>query len=133
MSTPIKPSGGGGSVISGAGPEGLDSPRVAGSADRFRAELGAEHADPASAPTNAASNAVAGGRTDALRGLAEELRAGRTAPDQAVERLLERTLSAGLAAGLSPARRAELETLLRTTLAEDPTMIDLQRDLTRAR
>ncbi|AKF10670.1 hypothetical protein DB32_007819 [Sandaracinus amylolyticus] len=96
-----------------------------GASDAFRAEL--EKAGATGGPS-----AASGARTDALKALAEEVRSGRIDASQAIDRLVERALG-GMAASLPPARRAELEAMLRAALEEDPTLAAMQRDLARGR
>lgn len=139
MSSAIKPPGSGGPVGgAGAPPESGGARPVEGASEEFRAAL--ENAGEADASKAAGASASAGGAAPAegsraalLRSLAEDLRAGRIDPQQAVDRLVDRTLSSGAAASLPPARRAELEALLRSTLDEDPTLAAMQRDLSRGR
>lgn len=138
MSSAIKPPGSGGppgtGPIPGAstevgGAKSVGGASSAGASDAFRAELERSGADAAAAARPAASSA----RAEALRALAEEVRSGRIDARTAIDRLVERALGAGPAASLPPARRAELETLLRAALEEDPTLVAMQRDLARGR
>lgn len=132
MSSAIKPPGSGPIGGAGAPPESGAAGGVQGSSEDFRAELdkaGDTHREGAASTT---AN-VGSSRAELLRSLAEDLRAGRIDPQQAVDQLVERTLSGGAAASLPPARRAELEALLRSTLDQDPTLAAMQRDLSRDR
>lgn len=139
MSSAIKPPGAPGTgptaPVSGT-PGGPEQKETSAAGEAFREELskapevGSTEAPRASSAT--ASNASLG-RADLLRALADELRSGSVDPQQAVDRLIERALHTGPAAALPPARRAELEALLRTALAEDPTLAAMQRDLSRGR
>lgn len=129
MSSAIKPPGTGGPPAAGLAPE----VGGASSTDRgaFRAELEAPAAE--AARDVRSGEAAPSARADALRALADEVRSGRLDAKTAIDRLVERALGAGPAAALPPARRAELEALLRSALDEDPTLVAIQRDLTRGR
>lgn len=139
MTSAIKPPSA--SPVGGAGapPESAARP-LSGSGESFRSEL--EKAAPVAevatgTPTVAQTGAAQAHaaqttvRAELLRAISEDLRAGRIDSRQAIDRLVERALSAGPAAVLPPARRAELEALLRSTLAEDPTLASMQRELAR--
>lgn len=133
MSDSIKPPGIG---PSGAPAAGGAMPAVGATGDAFRAELertAAASGTPETTGPSGAAPAAATPHAARIRSIAEDLRAGRIDATQAVERLLERTLSVGPAALLPPARRAELEALLRGLLQDDPTLSAMQRDLARAR
>lgn len=129
MSAPIQPPGGG----SGP-PDGVGGPEGPGEADSpVRSDgTGADALD-APQPTEAPGPTDAGEASGAVQEVAAELRAGRLDPADAVERLVQRALASPEAAALSPALRIELETHLRTTLADDPTLAALTRDLERGR
>ena len=140
MSSAIKPPGTG--PTSGA-PTDVGSARDVGSAsdvggarsaegasDAFRAEL--DKAGATDATRGASTSAASGARADALKALADEVRSGRIDASQAIDRLVERAMG-GAAASLPPARRAELEAMLRAALEEDPTLAAMQRDLARGR
>ncbi len=157
MSSAIKPPGGsGGAPPAGVGEAGapraldsgaldsgaldsgaLDSATDVSRGEAFRGELSkaaeTEGSKSSGATQRAGTENVGASRAELLRGLAEELRTGQVGSEQAVDRLVERALSSGTARGLPPARRAELETLLRTALAEDPTLAAMQGDLSRGR
>lgn len=132
MSSSIKPPGAAGTG-GPTGPAASDDVRTAGSGAAFQEELA--KAGTAGAPAGAApaTSAAATQRAELLRALADEIRSGQVDPKQAVDRLIERTLTTGPAAALPPARRVELEALLRAALEEDPTLQAMQRDLTRGR
>lgn len=107
---------------------------VSGVGESFRSEheksVRAGEVEGGTAP-GAQATGQATGRAALLRAWAEDLRAGRIDPRQAVDRVIERALTTGLAAALPPVRRAELEALLRGLLAEDPTLVSMQKDLAR--
>lgn len=125
MTDPIHRKGGSGPVDpSEVGPKGPDGPRTEG----FRETLGAD--GPAGATE--AAGATATGPTE-LGHLASQLREGQLTPEQVVEALVARQLRSHAAQMLAPAQRAELESLLRSRLAEDPTLLALGRDLSRGR
>lgn len=139
MSSAIKPPGApGASGPIGAGDAGA-TPSVDGTSEAFRDELSkasesdASNATTSNATTSNATTSRTTGRADAVRALSDELRAGRVDPQQAIDRLVDRALSTGPAASLPPARRAELESLLRASLEEDPTLAAMQKDLSRGR
>jgi hypothetical protein len=124
MSSPIKPPGG--KPAGGVSPEdvaGTGSAKGPGkAAEAFRDALeGARGADAS----------TAAGAADPVRAVAADLAAGRIDAATAVDRLVARALESGGARGLPPVRRAELEALLRASLAEDPTLVSLTKDLER--
>ncbi|UJR85924.1 hypothetical protein [Sandaracinus amylolyticus] len=121
MSSAIKPPGTG--PTSGAPTDVGGATSAEGASDAFRAEL---------EKAGGAKSAATGARADALKALAEEVRSGRIDASQAIDRLVERAMG-GAAASLPPARRAELEAMLRAALEEDPTLAAMQRDLARGR
>jgi hypothetical protein len=104
-------------------PAGADGAR----ADAFREALveapGPAGAGPASGATSASSD---------LQRLAEDVRAGRMTPEAVIEALVARQLAAGPATLLAPAQRAQLEGLLRSRLADDPTLLAMGEALARA-
>lgn len=132
MSSPIKPPG---------GPAGPPSPDEVGGSDRaggaketseaFRQAL--DEASGAQEPTEAteATGAARTGATDGVAQIAEELRAGQLDVEAAIDRLVERAMASGTAEALPPPKRAELEAFLRRSLADDPTLVALTRDLER--
>lgn len=125
MSTPIKPPGGG-------PPRGIEPPKEGRPAatkapsDEFRKALEVER-PPAAEPTARA------GSTDAVRRIAEQVRAGEMDAAKAVEALVERAMSSGAAGTLAPAKRRELESLLRSAIETDPTLAAMVKDLERGR
>jgi hypothetical protein len=129
MSSAIKPPGSGGPPGAGSTPEVGGAGAADGGA--FRAAMDEPGADAVREPRAGATASSA--RADALRALAEEVRSGRIDASTAIDRLVERALGAGPVAALPPARRAELEALLRSALEEDPTLAAMQRDLARGR
>ncbi|MFW6052078.1 MAG: hypothetical protein ACODAU_12950, partial [Myxococcota bacterium] len=80
-----------------------------------------------------AAEAAGARAADAVRELGAALRAGEIAPAEALDRLVQRALEAPEAQALSPVLRSELEAHLRRTLAQDPTLAALARDLERGR
>lgn len=110
---PVDPQGGAGEV------GGADQPR----SEAFREALETQRADAAAAPA-----AVSGD----LQRLAEDVRAGRVTPEQVIDALVARQLASGAAALLPPPQRAQLEALLRSRLAEDPTLVSMGLALARA-
>lgn len=94
----------------------------------FRAQLDASRE--ASASVASARPVAKAGELDSL---VTAMREGRIDAAQAVETLVARALDSETARGLSPSARAALEQHLRTTLADDPAMSQLVRDLERAR
>jgi hypothetical protein len=113
MSDPIQRKGPGGVGEVGGAP-------AEGAGEAFRAAV-----------AGARPEASGAGRAEALQAIAAEVRAGRLEPGAAVERLVERILSEGPASSLPAAQREQLGSLLRAQLANDPTLLALQRDLGR--
>lgn len=130
MSSEIKPPGAGG-VTPNVGGADSSAPSE-GTGEAFRAALEGsapvEGAAPVAQSADASSSATQG-----IEGIAAELRAGRVDSSQAVEQLLTRALSSASARALPPAERARLESMLRSAIAEDPTLAAMQKDLTRGR
>ena len=118
MSDPIR-------KIGGAG--GLPGPADVGGTDgeAFRASLDSSQEV---APTTASAAQGLG----TVAELAGALKAGALEPSAVVDRLVEKALSAPAARGLTEAGRAQLERTLRTALAEDPTLLAMQADLSTA-
>lgn len=130
MTDPIKRGGGAGPVdpssLEGGGIGGTTGgPRTEG----FREALGTSEA------TNAAPTAAtqASGDVAGLDHLAESVRAGSLSPEQVVDALVARQLQSPAAQMLPPTQRAELESLLRSRLSDDPMLLALGRDLSRGR
>lgn len=124
MTDPIKRGGGAGPVDPTAS-EGIAEgrgPRTEG----FRETLATDRPSEASA-------SAATGEVGELDQLAQQLESGALTAEQAIEALVERQLHSPAAQMLAPAQRAELESMLRARLAEDPTLIALGRDLSRGR
>jgi len=132
MSSPIKPPGGpkgppSPDDVSGAG--GTDrSHKPGGPSEAFRQTL--ERPD-ATGDAQDVTGGSAAQAADPLAGITDDLRAGRIDVDTAVDRLVERALESRSAEALPPARRSELEAFLRRSLADDPTLVALTRDLER--
>lgn len=123
MTGPIKPP----STPGGATPASpVDSARETGRAD-FREEALTVPDRPGAAPEAASS------LEPALAAIAKELREGRLQPSQAVDALVERVLQSPMARTLAPAARAQLETVVRAQLADDPALSALVADLGRGR
>lgn len=99
--------------------------------DAFRKVLDEPDAAAAAGPSLGAARAAAP-RTDAVA-IAQELRAGRIDAETAVNKLVEKALAKADAVGLPPAKRSDLEALLRDALASDPTLSQLSKDLERGR
>lgn len=130
MSSEIKPPGAGGVPPAVGGAD--SSVPSEGTGEAFRAALEGtapvEGTAPAESTAQSATSASQG-----IEGIAAELRAGRVDSAQAVEQLLTRALSSASAQALPPAERARLEAMLRSAIAEDPTLAAMQKDLTRGR
>ena len=94
--------------------------------DAFRTALDEPGAASAAGPARSAP------KTDAVA-IAQELRAGRIDAETAVDKLVEKALAKADAVGLPPAKRSDLEALLRDALASDPTLSQLSKDLERGR
>ena len=120
MSTPIKPPS---DPSPGGGAEALDG--ADGSVERAEGKFG-DMVDQAKGDAAVAS----ADPPSALRGLENDLIAGRASADEAVERLVQRALTS--ASDLSEHRRAVLESQLREALDGDPTLAALRKDLQRA-
>lgn len=95
------------------------------------AKAGKERFDVEALTAPVATPPAAAAPTTEVSRLAEELEAGRISVTQAVDTLVERALSSTMAAGLTPAGRAELEAHLRQSIAEDPSLQGIVRDLSR--
>lgn len=123
MTDPIKRGGGAGPVdpSAGSGVGEASGPR----SEAFRETLQAERA------STSQTQDVQG--LDELNQLAGSMRSGSLTPEQVVEALVARQLQSSAARGLAPAQRAELESLLRSRLSDDPTLLALGRDLSRGR
>ena len=125
MSTPIKPPGGGPVRGVEVPKEGKDATTKAPSGD-FRKALEVDR-PAAPARTNGPSDA------DAVRRIGEQARAGEIDGSHAVDALVERAMSSGAARSLAPAKRRELESLLRSAIESDPTLAGMVKDLERGR
>lgn len=87
-----------------------------------------------SASATAPSTAAAGVEPKkGAAGIAQELRAGKIDAETAVNKLVDKALAKADAAGLPPAKRTELEAMLRDALESDPTLSQLSKDLERGR
>lgn len=130
MSAPIKPPGG----PSGP-PPGIGGPEGPGGPEASSGRPASEGASPAERPEAArpASGTEAAAPAGPVREVAEALRAGQIDGAEAIDRLVQHALGAPGAQALSPALRSELEAHLRQTLADDPALAALVRDLDRTR
>jgi hypothetical protein len=108
--SPVDPQSGAGAA------SGAEQPRT----EAFREALEAQRAG-ATAPVSGE-----------LERLAQEVRAGRLTPEQVIDALVARQLASPPAALLSPAQRTQLEALLRSRLADDPTLVSMGLALGRA-
>ncbi|SRR5690606_892883 len=122
MSTPIKPPGGPSSSAV-HGENGTSHGRVEGRSGELRSMVENAQAEAQGA------GAAQGAEPTSLGGIEQDLKAGRIDVEQAIDRLVERALAS--AAGLPAEQRAMIEVNLRNALAEDPTLIALQKDLER--
>lgn len=78
-------------------------------------------------PTSAAAAGDAGA-VGPLDALVADLQAGRVSPEAALDALVDRAL-ADVDSQISPAQRAELEGIMRSILADDPTLSALRQGL----
>ena len=120
MSTPINPPG---DASTADGAEALDG--AESSVDRAEGKFGDLVDEARSGSTVASADAPS-----ALRGLEQDLLAGRASVDEAIERLVQRALAG--ASDLSEDRRDVLVSQLRDALDGDPTLAALRKDLQRA-
>lgn len=131
MSSPVKPPG-----TPGTG--GVEAPEVAAP----NAEQAAKGVDRAASEAFAssmqrASELPAKGdvsttdRAALLRSLAEQIRSGSIDAATAVDRLVQRSMGGAMVSALPAAQRARLEEMLRTLVANDPTLQAMQKDLSR--
>jgi len=97
--------------------------------DAFRKALDEPNAAASAGPSTGAARTEKSGPA----GIVQELRAGQIDAQTAVDKLVDRALAKADAAGLSPAKRGELEAVLRDALATDPTLSQLSKDLERGR
>jgi hypothetical protein len=131
MSTPIKGPGG---AAPGAGlpeAEGPSGTKTEGTSESFRDALD-KTGEPgqASASRTEASQVPA---ADPVTNVAADLRAGRIDVATALDRIVARAMESGPASTLPPAQRRELEAFLRQSLADDPSLLALTKDLERGR
>jgi hypothetical protein len=99
--------------------------------EAIEATGGPAPASPVGATTGVSGTVATGG--DVAAAVVAELRAGRIDAAGAVERLVTNALSQAGASALPPLRRAELEALLREAVSSDPSLVQLRKDLERAR
>lgn len=119
---------GAGSVAGGGGVAGggeATAPEPAGTSFRDALEQAGAAAQGASAE-QAAGQATAAARPDAMAELAQAVRSGALQPDQAVAQLLDRAV-AGIGSKLSEAQRLELAAVLREALDNDPALAELRK------
>lgn len=121
MSSSIKPPGTN-PVAPPVSAEGAGPTAAPRNPEAFRAALDGAGAAPAVHSTQGAGS---------VEKVVAELRAGRVDVAGAVEALVAEALGGKTVSALPPARRAELEGVLRQALAEDPALVELQRDLER--
>ena len=128
MTSPIKPPGGAPpsrpEVDASPAPATSREPAATSFSDALAGAAGVEPSASASSATGAPS--VTGA-------LADELRAGRIGPREAIEQLVARALASPTALALDPAGRQALAAHLRATLVEDPSLAAMVQDLERAR
>lgn len=122
MSTPIKPPSRSPTAVAPPG-DASDDPRV----ERPNAFREAVEGERGTSEIPETSESWAPSPADSIR---QDLAAGRISIDQALERLVQRALAA--AAPLPASDRSALEAQVRRSLAEDPTLLALRRDLERA-
>ncbi|MBK8171040.1 MAG: hypothetical protein IPK60_11950 [Sandaracinaceae bacterium] len=122
MTTPIKPPGHGVPPTSPSEVDGTRAPASSSTGESFKATLDR---------TTASASAKGATAPDAVRALVDDLRAGKITLDGALDTLVARALGNGAAKGLGPAQRRELETMLRSALADDPHLVALTKDLAR--
>lgn len=132
MANPIKPTGPGPVAPplpdAQPGDRGAATGNVRTGTGDFRREL-TQAAQAASSPPTEATAAAAGPRGSAA--VFADLRAGHIDRGQAVDRLVAHQLERVAPAGLTPAARAELESLLRNALENDPNLARLVEDASR--
>ena len=122
MASPIKPPGGKPPVDpteSGVAGAKQGSPEKA---EAFREAMGAAGASDATAASGADS-------ANATADIVADLQAGRIDAQTAVDRLVSAALESPMAQLLDDAGRAQLEEHIRTTLAEDPNLAALMKDM----
>jgi len=128
MTSPIKPPGGAPpprpAVDAGKEPTAAREPVGRSFTDALAEAGGAEALR---------SPASASGAAGVTATLADELRAGRIGPREAVEQLVARALASPAALALDPAGREALAAHLRATLVDDPSLSAMVQDLERAR
>lgn len=125
MTGPIKPPA---PPIGTTPPSTVDAPR-----DPSRADFRAEALTTPESPTQRRGAGEVGAVDSALASIANDLKSGRLSPDGAVEALVGRALQSPMAAALSPSARANLESVIRAQLADDPALAALVADLGRGR
>lgn len=69
--------------------------------------------------------------SDPVGRIYEELKTGEITTDTAIEKLVENAMQNSAVQLMSPAQREELETLLRSSLKEDPTLVAMTQHLKR--
>ena len=129
MTSPIKPPGGSPPPADvGAGSvEGAKRPKTEGASETFREALDAGGQVGAPSATKAATPA------DLVKSISDDLRAGRTSVSEAIDRLVAQAVGGEAAQRLTPAGRRDLEAVLRSALADDPTLAAMVKDIERAR
>ncbi|MCC7537753.1 MAG: hypothetical protein IT379_16135 [Deltaproteobacteria bacterium] len=129
MANPIKPTGPGGLPPSIPDVQPSRTER-AGTGD-FRRELANAAATREPGAGAGAASATPAAQANGTTAVLADLRAGRIDRSEAVERLVAHQVERVAPAGLSPSARAELESLLRSTLESDPNLARLMEDASR--
>ena len=127
MTSPIKPPGGPPKI-----PAAEDAARGAEGANRSESKAEAFQAAVEAQSTQGARGASEATASGAATKVANDLRSGAIDAATAVDQLVAEALSSPMAAGLDDAGRAALEVHLRESLADDPNLAGLVRDLERA-
>ena len=133
MSTPIKGPGG---AAPGAGlpeAEGPSGTKTEGTSESFREALESADKSGEAGQASAAARTEASPAADPVSNVAADLRAGRIDVATALDRIVARAMESGPASALPPAQRRELEAFLRQSLADDPSLLALTKDLERGR
>lgn len=99
----------------------------------FRADLVTTPDIPSVRETTPSVSRTVSTGTAVTRALADELRAGRITPSEAVEAMVQGALASPMAKRLGPEALARLESVVREQLANDPALSALIGDLDRGR
>lgn len=87
--------------------------------------------DAAGAVSGANAPAASSAVTAQAVGLAEQLKSGALTATQVVDAVVAQALEQARAQGLPASEQAQLESVLRTAMADDPTLAGLARELER--